>query len=146
MRFDIASQLLDHDVAAEAEKDTEMKFLNPKGDDSEVAKAFEAIQEFWFPHVRQHVEARYELGKRINSFIGKPSWLHQQVEPEVIERLAWNLGLDVLALQRIRNFARVYETFQEFASEEDCPGCWLVNWSRESGMRPPLQIDEDTRI
>ena len=77
----------------------------------------------WFKHDRNDLELRWATGRGINDAYGSPT-VRQPHGQQTIKTLAMVLEIDASEISRMRNFAELADTFEQFQREHPDLSTW----------------------
>ena len=101
-------------------------------DEDQLLKSLQAL---WFPHRANGLKVRYEMGRLLNKQLGDPPG-RQQYGQGTINRVSAKLDIDKSDISRMRRFAVMSESFEEFCAGNPS----MTSWTKvrcEMLQKPP---------
>lgn len=85
----------------------------------------ESLRALWIPHQRRDLEVRYEAGKLLNEKLGPPK-RRQAYGMGTVQLISTELEIDVSTISRIRRFADMFDSFEDFGNKHPDVRNWTA--------------------
>lgn len=127
--------------------DLEVSLTTEDGQQDHVAGEdvlLDSLRRIWRTHCTRDLEVRHQLGGLLNRKLGVPC-LRQQYGMGTIRRVSKELGLDKSEISRMRRFAAMFPSFDEFVTKHSD----MVSWTQvrtELLSNPSRRVTDNRRL